>query len=236
LIALSLFNTTQSSLLGHIALLVTLWTNEGLPLAVVSLLPIILFPSFSLLSTADTTLNYANPIIFLFFGGFLLAIGVEKTKLHVFIADKMLRFFPNTPRGMIFSLALTSGLLSSILSNTTTALLLISIALFITEDIKLKMRFALAIAYGASVGGILTPIGTPPNLILLGIMSDKGMEMIPFFQWIWMVAPLAFFMIIAVSLLLSFGVKNTPIYRDIQIKKLKTLLLLERLMKKHLRN
>jgi len=112
---------------------------------------------------------------------------------------------------MIFSLALTSGLLSSILSNTTTTLLLMSIALFITQDVKLKMRFALAIAYGASVGGILTPIGTPPNLILLGIMQDKGMEAIPFFEWIWMVAPLSFSMMIVVSLLLSVGVKNNPI-------------------------
>lgn len=219
-LSLSIFNTTQASLLGIIALLVTLWTNEGLPLAVVSLLPIILFPSFSILSTNATTLNYANPIIFLFFGGFLLAIAVEKSKLHVFIADKILGFFPNTPRGMIFSLTITSGLLSSILSNTTTTLLLISVALFITQDIKLKMRFALAIAYGASVGGIMTPIGTPPNLILLGIMSEKGMEAIPFFQWIWMVVPLAFVMFVAVGLLLSLGVSNVPIHRDSETKPL----------------
>lgn len=215
-LSLNAFNVTQSSLLGIIAFLVTLWTNEGLPLAVVSLLPIILFPSFEILTTKVTTANYAHPIIYLFLGGFMLAIAVEKSNLHTYIADKILSLFPNTPRGMIFSLVLTSGLLSSILSNTTTTLLLISIALFITNEIKLKMRFALAIAYGASVGGVLTPIGTPPNLILLGIMHDKGMETIPFFQWIWMVAPLAFIMMITVSLVLSLGVTNTPIQRDKQ--------------------
>ena len=209
-----IFTFTQASLLGIIAFLVALWTNEGLPLAVVSLLPIILFPSFEILSTKATTVNYAHPIIYLFLGGFMLAIAVEKSHLHKYIADKILSLFPDTPRGMIFSLALTSGLLSSILSNTTTTLLLISIALFITEDAKLKMRFALAIAYGASVGGILTPIGTPPNLILMGIMHDKGMEAIPFFQWMWMVAPLSFVMMIAVSSLLSIGLKNTPISRE----------------------
>ena len=219
-LSFTIFNPTQSALLGIIAFLVTLWTNEGLPLAVVSLLPIVLFPSFDILTTKATTANYAHPIIYLFLGGFMLAIAVEKTNLHTFIADKILGLFPNTPRGMIFSLALTSGLLSSILSNTTTTLLLISIALFITSDAKLKMRFALAIAYGASVGGILTPIGTPPNLILLGIMHDKGLEAIPFFQWIWMVAPLSFVMMISVSLLLSLGVKNTPIIRE---KKIHTL-------------
>ena len=213
-ISMTIFNTTQASLLGLIAFLVTLWTNEGLPLAVVSLLPIVLFPAFDVLDTKATAMNYSNPIIFLFLGGFLLAIAVEKSKLHIWIADKILGFFPNTPRAMIFSLALTSALLSSILSNTTTTLLLMSIALFITEDVSLKMRFALAIAYGASVGGILTPIGTPPNLILLGVMEDKGMELIPFFQWMWMVAPLSFVMLLAVSTILSFGIHKAPIHRE----------------------
>jgi len=213
-LSLLLFNTTQATLLGLIAFLVTLWTNEGLPLAVVSLLPIVLFPAFDVLDTKATAVNFSNPIIFLFLGGFLLAIAVEKTNLHTFIADKMLGLFPNTPRAMIFSLALTSGLLSSILSNTTTALLLMSIALFITDDAQLKMRFSLAVAYGASVGGILTPIGTPPNLILLGVMQDHGMEAIPFFQWMWMVAPLSFLMFIVVSFVLSLGVKNVPIHRE----------------------
>ncbi|MFT5660671.1 MAG: sodium-dependent dicarboxylate transporter 2/3/5 [Sulfurimonas sp.] len=213
-VALSIFTSPQSILLGLIAFLVTLWTNEVLPLGVVSLLPILLFPSFDILTTKATTVNYSHPIIYLFLGGFLLAIAVEKTNLHRYIADKILGLFPNTPRGMIFSLTLSAGLLSSILSNTTTTLLLISIALFITDDIKLKMRFALAIAYGANVGGIMTPIGTPPNLILFGIMSDKGMEMIPFFQWIWMVFPLVIVMFIVVSLVLSYGVPNVAIHRE----------------------
>ena len=220
LLSLNLFNYTQSSLLGLIALLVTLWTNEGLPLGVVSLLPILLFPAFSILNTKATAMNYAHPIIYLFLGGFMLAIAVEKSNLHTYIADKVLSLFPNTPRGMIFSLVITAGLLSSILSNTTTTLLLISIALFITDDVKLKMRFALAIAYGASVGGILTPIGTPPNLILLGIMQDKALEVIPFFQWIWMVAPLVFTMFVVVAFLLSIGVSSEPIHREKKIHKL----------------
>ena len=91
----------QSALLGIIALLVALWTNEGLPLAVVSLLPIVLFPSFSILDTKATTVNYAHPIIFLFLGGFMLAIAVEKSGLHTWIADKMLSLFPSTARGII---------------------------------------------------------------------------------------------------------------------------------------
>ncbi|MBE0513346.1 SLC13 family permease [Sulfurimonas sp.] len=210
-LSFTVFNATQASLLGLIAFLVTLWTNEGLPLGVVSLLPIVLFPSFSILSTTQTTANYANPIIFLFFGGFLLAIAVEKTELHRWVTDKMFAIFPSTPKGIIFSLTIASGLLSSLLSNTTTTLLLISIALFITEDVRLKMRFALAIAYGASVGGILTPIGTPPNLILLGFMQKSDMEVISFLQWMVMVAPLVFVMFFVVASLLSIGVKDIEI-------------------------
>jgi len=219
-LGLALFNDVQSRLLGLIAMLVVLWTNEGLHLGIVSLLPIVLFPAFGIISTKATSVNYAHPIIYLFLGGFLLAIAVEKTKLHIFIADKILGFFPSTPKGMIFSLALTSALLSSILSNTTTTLLLITIAIFITENPKLKMRFALAIAYGASVGGILTPIGTPPNLILLGIMQEHNMQLIPFFQWMWMVAPLVFVMLVSVSLLLGIGVGNISIEHDVKIKPL----------------
>jgi len=205
------FTFTQASLLGVIAFLVVLWTNEGLPLGVVSLLPIVLFPSFGILSTTLTTHNYANPIIFLFLGGFFIAIAVEKSELHKWITQKMFSLFPVTPKGVIFSLTISSGLLSSLLSNTTTALLLIPIALFLSDDARLKMRFALGIAYGASVGGILTPIGTPPNLILLGFMQDKGIETFSFVEWMWMMAPLVFIMFIVVASLLSIGVNETKI-------------------------
>lgn len=203
---LPFLDTVQASLVGVVAMMVALWTNEGLPLAVVSLLPIIFFPALHILPTKTTTFNYAHPIIYLFLGGFFLAIAVEKSGLHTWIASKLLGLFPFAGRGVIFALALTSALMSSILSNTTTALLLISIALYLSDDPKLKLRFVLAIAYGASVGGIMTPIGTPPNLILLGIMEDEGMAAIPFFQWMWMTAPLAFAMLIAVSLILGIGV------------------------------
>lgn len=197
-----------------------LWTNEGLPLGVVSLLPIVLFPSFGILSTNLTTQNYANPIIFLFLGGFFIAIAVEKSELHKWIAQQMFSIFAATSRGVIFSLTIASGLLSSLLSNTTTALLLIPIALFLSDDAKLKMRFALGVAYGASVGGILTPIGTPPNLILLGFMQDKGMEPFSFIGWIWMMVPLVFVMFVVVASLLSIGVSDIKISLDVEKKPL----------------
>jgi len=209
------FNLQQSLMVAAIVLMVTLWTNEGLPLAVVSLLPIILFPASGVLTTKATAINYANPIIYLFLGGFLIAIAVEKTGLHKIIANKMLGLFPSSARGIIFALIITSGLLSSVLSNTTTTLLLLPVALFLTEDVKLKMRLALGIAYGASIGGILTPIGTPPNLILMGVMEELGMETIPFAQWMYMVAPLVFIMFIVVGFVMSLGLKDVHIETDL---------------------
>ncbi|WP_320033744.1 SLC13 family permease [Halarcobacter sp.] len=202
------FNTQHSILLAIIVFLVTLWTNEALPIGVVSLLPIILFPSFDILSTNATTINYSKSIIFLFLGGFIIAIATQKTELHKYISNKLLTLFPNTPRGILFSLAITSAFLSSLISNTTTALLLIPIAMFLTDNVKLKMRLVLAIAYGASIGGIVTPIGTPPNLILLGFMDQHSLEAIPFVKWIFLTGPLALVMLLIIPLFLSFGVND----------------------------
>ena len=203
-----IFNLTQSIVVGIIAFLVALWTNEGLPLGVVSLLPIILFPLFSILSTNEVTSNYSKSIIFLFLGGFLLAIATEKTSLHKVIANKLLSIFPNSIQGVIFSLAFTSAILSSVLSNTTTALLLMPIAMFITENIEIKKRLVLAVAYGASIGGIITPIGTPPNLIFLGFASEHNIAHLTFIEWMYHTLPLAFLMIIFMGFLLSFNLKG----------------------------
>jgi len=221
-IMIAFFTLQQSLMIAIIVLMVTLWTNEGLHLAIVSLLPIILFPAADILSTKDTAANYANPIIFLFMGGFLIAIAVEKTDLHKVIASRILHIFPASTRGIIFALIITSGLLSSVLSNTTTTLLLLPMALFLTDDTRLKMRFALGIAYGASIGGVLTPIGTPPNLILMGIMEDLGMDAIPFIQWIYMVAPLVFIMFIIVGFVLGVGLKDQHLEAALTINPLDT--------------
>lgn len=208
-IASPFFNTQHSIILAIVALLVALWTNEGLPLGVVSLLPIMLFPTFGVLSTNDVTSNYSKSIIFLFLGGFLVAIATEKINLHKIIANSLLSIFPNSVRGVVSSLAITSALLSSIISNTTTALLLIPIAMFISDNIEIKKRLVLAVAYGASIGGIITPIGTPPNLIYLGFMDDNHLQTISFVKWMALTLPLAVVMLFVIGLVLSYGIKET---------------------------
>jgi len=214
------FGEIHSRLIAVVVFLVTLWTNEALPLGVVSLLPIILFPSLEILTTSATTANYSKSIIFLFLGGFLLAIAVEKTGLHKVIANKLLNVFPKSSRGIIFALAITSAFLSSLLSNTTTALLLMPIALFLTDNKELKIRFVLAIAYGASIGGIVTPIGTPPNLILMGFLQDNGLETITFINWMIKMIPLAAIMLTIVPFVLSIGASQFKIENEIESKML----------------
>ncbi len=205
------FSSQHALLIGLVAFLVTLWTNEALPLGVVSILPILLFPVFGILDTNAVTANYSKSIIFLFIGGFMLAIAIEKTGLHKYFSAKLLSFFPKTPRGIIYALAVTSALLSSVLSNTTITLMLMPIALFLSENKKLKIRFLLATAYGASIGGILTPIGTPPNLILMGFLEDHSLPVLAFGEWMLLMLPVVALMLFIMPWLLSFGVEHESV-------------------------
>lgn len=205
------FTLQQAQLLGIVTFLVVMWTNNALPLGVVSLLPILLFPAFGIIELKDVTPNYAKSIIFLFLGGFMLAIAMQKCGLHTQLSNRLLRIFPHTPRGIIYAMAIVSALLSSILSNTTITLMLMPIGLFLTENLRLKIRILLAIAYGASLGGILTPIGTAPNLLLLGYLDMIGQHAPTFTGWMGMTAPVVAAMLLVVPWILSLGVENEKI-------------------------
>ncbi|MBL0721609.1 MAG: SLC13/DASS family transporter [Sulfurovum sp.] len=207
-VALLSFDETQSRLVGIITFLVTLWTNNGLHMGTVSLLPIILFPIFGVVDANSVVTNYSKTTIFLFIGGFLLAIATEKSGLHKQIASKLLSIFPETPRGVLLSLMITSGFLSSILSNTTTALLIITIASFLTKNKDFKFRLLLGVAYASSIGGIITPVGTPPNLILMDFIDTQGLESIPFATWVIMMLPLAIIMMLITSEILLYDFKK----------------------------
>lgn len=205
------FEFDQAKLLGVVAFLVTLWTNEGLPLGVVSLLPVIIFPTVGIMDLESTVPNYSKSIIFLFLGGFLLAIAMQKSGLTEYIAAKLMTLFPKTARGVIYSLAVTSAVLSAFLSNTTVTIMLLPIALYLTKEIKLKVKYLIAIAYGASIGGIFTPIGTPPNLILLGFLEDVNLPAPTFVEWMWLTAPIVLFMLLVIPWILSRDVKDYKI-------------------------
>ena len=211
------FSPVQARLLAVVSMLVYYWSSEALPLGVVSMLPLILFPALHILSLKTTAPNYSKGIIFLFIGGFLLAIAMQKSKLHEYIAAKLMSFFPKSARGVIYALAITSAALSAFLSNTTVTIMLMPIALFLTNNVRLKVRYLIATAYGASIGGIFTPIGTPPNLILLGFLDDVKVAAPSFMEWMMLTAPVVVSMIILIPWLLSLDVRDIPIACESEI-------------------
>ena len=210
------FTPQQSMLLGSVLFLVYLWSSEALPLGVVSLFPLIIFPLLGILDLKTTAPNYSKSIIFLFIGGFLLAIGMQKIGLHTFVAQKLLRLFPKSARGIIYALSITSAVLSAFLSNTTVTIMLVPIALFLTQERALKIRYLLAVAYGASIGGIVTPIGTPPNLILLGFLEDWQFSAPTFLEWMWLTLPVVGVMLLIVPWFLSYAVRDFPIVCEVE--------------------
>ena len=211
------FIELQARLLGVVATLVYYWSAEALPLGVVSLLPLILFPLFGIIDLKTTAPNYSKSIIFLFLGGFMLAIAMQKSGLTKYIAERLLLLFPKSARGVIYAIAITAATLSAFLSNTTVTIMLLPIALYLSDNPRLKVRYLIALAYGASIGGIFTPIGTPPNLILLGFLEDIGVKAPDFIEWMGLTAPVIGVMLLAVPWLLSLSVKNEPI--ECEIKK-----------------
>lgn len=218
-ISLLAFNNVESRLIGLIAFLVLLWTNRGLHLGVVSLLPIVLFPIFGVIDSKQVVVNYSKTTIFLFIGGFLLAIAAEKNDLHKIVSNKLLSIFPKTPRGVLYSIILSVGLISSVLSDTTTAILFMPIASFLTDDKEFKFRLLLGVAYASVIGGIITPIGTPPNLFLFGFLEDNSLEAISFIKWIAMMLPLAIIMLLLASEVLLFGLKKEIQFTTFESKK-----------------
>ena len=176
------------------------WITESVPLPVTSLLPIILFPLLKVMDLSTTTSSYGHPLVFLYMGGFLLAIAIEKTGLHNRIAINIIRSMGTKLHMIILGFMISTGFLSMWISNTATAIMMLPIGLAIikvasaTEDEstdKFRKALMLAIAYAASIGGVATLIGTPPNLVFAGVVKDMYGNEISFLQWFMVGFPLA---------------------------------------------
>ncbi|HEY3386517.1 MAG TPA: SLC13 family permease, partial [Saprospiraceae bacterium] len=157
------------------------WITESVPLPVTSLLPIVLFPLFSVSSISDTTSAYGHPLVFLYIGGFLLAIAIEKTGLHSRIAINIIRSMGVKLHMIILGFMISTGFLSMWISNTATAVMMLPIGLAIIKVAEgstdnssqgFNKALMLAIAYASSIGGMATLIGTPPNLVFVGVLRD----------------------------------------------------------------
>ena len=177
-------------------------------MGVVSLLALILFPIFKVADFSNIAKLYASPSIFLFLGGFMISIAIEKVGLHKYFAKKMISTFGSKPLGLIFSIMLIAGLLSSILSNSTTTLILLPMIISLANSASLGKRFALATAYAASIGGTITPIGTPPNLIMVGFLNEQGINFPGFIKWVLYVGPTSIVFLAIVAFILSIGLSK----------------------------
>ena len=186
------------------------WVTEAVPLAVTSLLPLVLFPVLGIRSVRDVAPNYGNHMVFLFLGGFVMALAVERSALHRRIALRALDLFGGSPRRQVWGFLAVTAILSMWLSNTATTLMMLPIAAGVaarlTDDVA-RPRLMLAVAYGASIGGLGTLVGTPPNLVLAG-MAPKivdGLPAIGFGQWMLFGVPFVLLMLPAAALFLGRG-------------------------------
>ncbi|MGE4532226.1 SLC13 family permease [Halomonas sp.] len=191
---------------GMALLMATWWSTEAIPIPATSLLPMVLVPALGLGSMGEATGSYANPIIYLFLGGFLLGIAMQRWQLHRRLALHVLRLVGHQPRRQIAGFMVATGFLSMWVSNTATAIMVLPIGMSVISllddsDPEELRRYAtallLAIAYSASIGGVATLIGTPPNALLAGYLAeDRGIDL-GFAQWMLVGLPISIAMMVA---------------------------------------
>jgi sodium-dependent dicarboxylate transporter 2/3/5 len=179
------------------------WVTEAVPIAVTALLVIVLFPVTGALDISSTTAAFGHKYIFLYIGGFMLAIAIEKWNLHRRIALNIISLIGTNVTNIILGFMVATAFLSMWISNTATSVMMLPIGMAIVSQFKtgrensekLNKDFGkalmLSIAYSASIGGIGTLIGTPPNLVFAGIVSETYQIEISFFQWFMFGAPIS---------------------------------------------
>lgn len=186
-------------------LMATWWLTEALPLAATALIPLILFPLLSITSTKEIAPSYGDPNIFLFMGGFMIAIAMQKHNLHKRMALSIIHLVGSSPKKIILGFMVATAFLSMWISNTATAMMMLPIGIAVTEHIneqvskhsdKKDKNFGIAlmlgIAYSASIGGVGTLIGTPPNIVFASLISNMSevQDPIEFADWLLIGVPI----------------------------------------------
>jgi sodium-dependent dicarboxylate transporter 2/3/5 len=187
-----------------VVLMAVWWVFEVIPIPVTSLFPLVLFPLFGIADVKTVGANYGRPIIFLFLGGFILALGLQQSGVHRRIALHVVRLIGSRPSQLVLGFMIASGGLSMWISNTASVMVLLPIGLSILEATRnrgipaavqqsLGVSLMLGIAYGADIGGMATLIGTPPNLVFLEMHNQIFPEApeIGFLHWMAMGIPLS---------------------------------------------
>jgi sodium-dependent dicarboxylate transporter 2/3/5 len=190
------------------------WVTEALPLPVTSLLPLVVLPLFAGMKPADAASQYANPILLLFVGGFLIAIAIERWGLSKRIAYSVVSAAGPRPKLIVGGFMLATALVSMWISNTATAMLMIPLALGVAGAVTggtAKGAFAgalvLGVCYAATIGGVATPIGSPTNLIAVSWMEEKAGIEVPFTAWMAVGVPVMLALLLAAWALLALRLK-----------------------------
>jgi sodium-dependent dicarboxylate transporter 2/3/5 len=182
-------------LLAVLGAVVVLWVTEAIPLAVTALLGPAMCVLLGIGAAKETFRAFADPIIFLFLGSFLVAEAMLRHGVNRRIAFGIMRRVGTSPTRLLIAFAIASGVVSSWVSNTATTAMMFPIALAVLKERRLPPAFATALmlmtAFAASIGGMGTPVGTPPNLIGLGLIESNLKIKVTFFQWMLFGVPLA---------------------------------------------
>lgn len=209
-----LVSETGDAVIAVALWMVIWWITEAVHIAVTSLLPLVLFPLLKVMSAADVGANYGSPIIFLFFGGFVLALALEKVNLHKRIALTIIKKTGTTPNKVILGFMIATASMSMWISNTASTVVMLPIAIsviklliddedgFTKGDRNFALSIMLGIAFSANAGGIATVIGTPPNSVLIGILENEFQIEISFLKWMTMGLPFSIVMVTLCYLIL----------------------------------
>ncbi|GAB5466903.1 MAG: SLC13 family permease [Candidatus Kapaibacteriales bacterium] len=201
------------------------WITEAIPIEATSLLPLILFPLLSVADIGETGASYGHKFIFLFLGGFMIALAIEKWGLHRRIALYIIHFVGTSLSRVVLGFMISTAFLSMWISNTATTVMLLPIGMAVVgklnenleDSIKGSFQKALmlSIAFSASIGGMATLVGTPPNLIFAGVVEELYNIEISFFQWFIFGLPIS-----VLLLAITWLVLTRYVYRlkDIELK------------------
>jgi sodium-dependent dicarboxylate transporter 2/3/5 len=202
--------------IGITFIMVYWWITQPIPIYITALLPMIVGPASGLISDFELSSSYGNKMVFLFLGGFILAIGLEKWKLHNVFAESLISAFGNTPKRILLGFMVSTAFLSMWISNTATALMMMPMAMAVIHSIprfRLKKRFSIAlllsIAFAANIGGTATLIGTPPNIQMAAILESQFNVHISFIDWMLLAFPfMVFLLLISFFLIATIFLKN----------------------------
>jgi sodium-dependent dicarboxylate transporter 2/3/5 len=196
------------------ALMITLWVTEALSMPVVALMPLVLFPLLGIAKLDETAAPYANPIIFLFMGGFMIGLAIEKWNLHKRIALSIVNLTGTSGNKIVLGFILATGFMSMWLSNTATTMMMYPIAMSVIAIMEinhtgegntkhLAVCLLLSIAYASNFGGIATIIGTPPNVAYVAYLSKQYNYTFSFAEWMMMCTPLAFILMFSLYFVMT---------------------------------